>query len=197
MRREGWSDLSLRYSINLYGAPPLSGKEYLEYALQNKNRTLIGAGLIVQLPTGQYYPDKLINLGSNRFTLRPQLGVVHRLGRWAFELTTTAWFYTDNDDFFGGTVLKQHPSLGVDAHVIYSFRPGLWIAAGAGVLGGDRTEINGVPNDNDKRNYGWGIGVGVPLSRKLGLKFTYVGTRTGVSTSGDADTLMAALSVLW
>ena len=197
VKREGWTDLNLRYAINLYGAPPLSGKEYIEYGLRNKKQTLVGAGFIVQLPTGQYYADKLINLGSNRVTFRPQVGIVHRRGKLAFELTSTAWFYTDNDEFFGGTVLKQHPSIGVDAHVIYSFRPGLWVAAGAGVLGGDRTEINGIPNDNNKRNYGWGIGMGVPVSRTLGLKLTYVGTRTGVSTSGDADTLMAALTVLW
>ena len=73
--------------------------------------------------------DKLINLGNNRFTFRPQFGVLHNRGKWAMELTTAAWLYTDNDEFFNGRHLEQDPFFTADSHLIYTFRPGLWLSA--------------------------------------------------------------------
>jgi hypothetical protein len=75
--RSGFGDPSLRLAVNLLGAPPLAGKEFAEYCAETDTETIVGVGLITQFPAGQYYKDKLINLGSNRFAFRPQLGVVH------------------------------------------------------------------------------------------------------------------------
>ena len=71
VKRSGWSDTNLRFAINLYGSPPLKGKEYAAYRTATEVETIVGAGLSVQLPTGNYMDDKLINLGTNRFTFRP------------------------------------------------------------------------------------------------------------------------------
>ena len=38
-------------------------------------RTIVGVSLLVQAPTGQYDPDRLINIGTNRWTFRPEVGV--------------------------------------------------------------------------------------------------------------------------
>jgi len=38
--------------------------------------TVVGTALMVHLPAGDYMDDKLINLGTNRFTFRPQLVAV-------------------------------------------------------------------------------------------------------------------------
>jgi hypothetical protein len=65
--RNGWSDSFIRLAMNLYGAPPLSGKDYAAYRAKMDVETIVGAGLAVRLPTGQYMDDKLINLGENRF----------------------------------------------------------------------------------------------------------------------------------
>jgi len=45
VEREGWSDSLLRFAVNLYGAPPLAGKEYAEYRAQAGKETIIGAAL--------------------------------------------------------------------------------------------------------------------------------------------------------
>ena len=71
VRRTGWADTRLGFAINLYGAPPLQGKEYAAYRAAIDTETIVGAGLSIQLPTGDYMDDKLINLGTNRFTFRP------------------------------------------------------------------------------------------------------------------------------
>ena len=86
--RSGLSDSVLRFAINLYGAPPLEGKEFAAYRAKVDVETIFGAALVVHLPTGDYMSDKLINLGTNRFTFRPQFGVVHNRGKCSLELTT-------------------------------------------------------------------------------------------------------------
>lgn len=196
--REGLGDTSVRFAMNLLGAPPLAGKEFAEYrATQTEHETIVGAGLVVQLPTGQYHADKLINLGGNRFTFRPQLGAVHNWGKWSAELTLAGVFYTDNNDFFHGKRLEQDPMYNADTHLIYTFRPGLWAAGSFGYNGGGLTTVNGVSSDNAQSNLGWGFSVGLPLSRAVGMKFGYIGTRTQVGTGMDSDTFISAVSVMW
>ena len=44
---------------------------------QWRQKTLLGVSLKVVPPTGQYDPTKLVNLGSNRWTFKPELGFSH------------------------------------------------------------------------------------------------------------------------
>ena len=195
--RQGFADTSVRFAVNLLGAPPLRGKEFAEYRASADHETIVGIGLVLQLPTGQYYDDKLINLGGNRFTFRPQLGAIHNWGKWSAELTAAGLFFTDNNDFFNGKRLEQDPAYGVDAHLIYTIRPGLWLAGSVGYLGGGVTAVDGVSSDNSQNNLGWGFSVGIPITRAVGVKFAYIGTRTQVGTGLDSDTFATAISVAW
>ncbi len=195
--REGWADTTLRLAVNLYGAPPLSGKEFTEYRAKTNCETIVGMGLVVQLPTGEYYDDKLINLGSNRFTITPQFGVVHNQDNWSMELSTSANFYTTNDEFFHGKTQQEDCYLVGQGHLIYTFRPGLWVAASAGYGFGGETTIDGVPADDRKGNLGWGLSFGIPVNRAMGFKLSYVGIRTMEDTGSDNDTFTVAFSVMW
>jgi len=196
--RSGFADTSVRFAVNLFGAPPLAGKEYAKYrATKTDNETIVGAGLVLQLPTGQYYDYKLINLGDNRFTFRPQLGAVHNWGKWSAELTVQTWFFTDNDDFYNQKQLHQDPVYTSDADLIYTIHPGLWVAGGLGYARGGMTTVNGSSNENDESNLGFSFSFGLPISRTVGLKFAYTGVRTQVKTGSDADTFACGLSVMW
>jgi hypothetical protein len=198
VNRDGLADTLFRVAVNLLGAPPLAGKEFAEYrATKADHETIVGLGLVLQVPTGQYFDDKLINLGNNRYAFRPQLGVVRNLGKWSLELTTQGWFFTDNTDFFNGKRLSQDPGYSADAHLIYTFRPGLWVSASGGYLGGGETAVNGASNNNSQENVGWGFALGVPINRAIGVKLAYIGTRTQVRTGLDSDTFMCAASVMW
>jgi hypothetical protein len=197
VERQGLADTSLRFAVNLLGAPPLAGKEFAEYRASAEHETIVGLGLVAQLPTGAYHADKLINLGDNRFTFRPQLGAVHNWGKWSVELTAMGWIYTDNNDFFNGRKLQQDPVYTVDANLVYTFRPGLWVASSVGYAGGGVTSVNGVSSENNQSSIGWGLSVGLPISRALGVKLGYIGTRTQVGTGLDSDTFYGAVSVMW
>ena len=197
VERSGWLDTSLRFAVNLFGAPPLAGKAFAEYRGKTARETIVGVGLVMQLPTGQYHEDRLINLGGNRFTFRPQFGVVHNRGKWSVELGTAVMFFTDNDEFFNGRRLEQDPLYSADAHLVYTFRPGLWLAASGGYGGGGETAVNGVSSDNRQNSPAWGLGLGIPINRAIGVKFAYIGTRAQARTGFDADNFACAFSVAW
>ena len=197
VKRSGWSDTILRFAINLYGAPPLQNKEYAAYRAAAEVETLVGAGLAVQLPTGDYMNDKLINLGNNRFTFRPQIGVTHKRGKWSTEVTGMVALYTDNDDFFNGNKLEQEPLYIVHGHLIYDFRPGVWAGLSAGYNHGGKSTVDGVKKDDLKQNLAWALSFGFPLSRQLGVKMAYAGTRTQEKTGIDSDTFAVVLSKFW
>jgi Putative MetA-pathway of phenol degradation len=51
-------------------------------------------------PTGQYTPTKLINYGTNRWAVKPELGYSTRWEHWTLDAYGGAWFFTTNADFF-------------------------------------------------------------------------------------------------
>ena len=197
IKRSGLADSVLRFAINLYGAPPLEGKEFAAYRAKVDVETIFGTALVVQLPTGDYMDDKLINLGTNRFTFRPQFGVVHNRGKWSLELTGAVWLYTDNNDFFNGNKLEQDPYYTIQTHLIYTFRPGFWTAASAGYGYGGKSTISGEEKNDLRENLAWALSFGFPITRQLGVKFIYLVTRSQESIGQDTDSIGAAFSIFW
>ena len=195
--RSGWSDTFVRFAINLYGAPPLRGKEFAMYRSESNIETIVGMGLVVRLPTGEYMEDKLINLGQNRFAFRPQFGILHKRGKWTAELTAEMSFYTENDEFFNGNIREQEPLFITHAHLIHTFRPGLWIGAGVGYDYGGESSINGIDRNDTIQEIGWSFSFAFPINRQSGINVKYVGTQTQESTGQDTDTIIANLSLSW
>lgn len=195
--RSGYADPSLRLAVNLYGAPPLKGKAYREYAHSSHEDTVIGAALVVGLPLGQYDETKLINLGGNRFIIRPQLGVVHRRGKWTGEITSSLWIWTRNDEYWNGNTLEQDPLIAVQGHLIYTMKPGWWASASAGYGYGGEARVNGESKGNLQQNQLAALTCGIPLNRQTGIKLSYIMAETNVDKGVDSRTLSASLSYIW
>lgn len=195
--REGWADTTLRFAVNLYGAPPLERQEFIEYRKATTTETIVGAGLVVTLPTGEYFEDKLINLGANRYTFTPQFGIVHTRGKWTMELSSSVTFFTDNDEFFNGKKHEEDPYLVGQGHLIYTFMPGLWLSASAGYGYGGESTIDRVSADDRKGNFGYGLSAGIPVSQNFGFKISYIGIRTQESVGSDNDTFSIGCSLQW
>jgi hypothetical protein len=197
VRRHGFADPRLRFSMNLYGAPALRGKDYLQYVREHPVNTTVGAGVELVLPLGEYMSERLINLGNNRYVIRPQLGVLHQRGKWQYELTGSVFLYEDNDEFWQGTYLEQDPLWFLQAHLIYSFRPGWWASLSGGYGHGGRQHVNGVAKDNDARNAYWSVSFGFPLSPRQAMKIAWFSGETHISAGNDFDALLVAWSVNW
>jgi hypothetical protein len=190
--RDGFGDMGIRVTSNIIGGPALSPKEFAARAPE----TTLGMSFLVVAPTGQYYPDKLINIGSHRWAFRPELGFSHPAGHWFFETYAGVWFFTTNDDFFGGHVRSQEPIGAFQAHVSYTFAPRLWLAADYTYYTGGRTTVDGVINEDLQKNSRVGLTLAIPVTRNQSLKFAW---SRGASTSIGSDfaTYSVGYQFLW
>ena len=178
--RSGLTDVTLRLSVNLYGAPALSLPEFRDY----RQDTIVGVSLMVTAPTGQYDPHRLINIGTNRWSFRPEVGVSKAVGPWTLEAAAGVTFFTDNDEFLGANVRRQDPLYSLQGHAIYNFSPGLWAALDATYYTGGRTSVNGALNDDLQENSRWGATVARTLDKHNSIKLYFtsgVSARTGTN----------------
>ena len=176
----GLADPRIRMSVNFIGAPslPLSGfKDY-------KQNLVVGASLQVFLPLGQYDPLKLVNLGTNRFTIKPELGVSKTLGHFQVELTGGVAFYTVNDDFYNGKTRSQAPIGSIQGHVNYDFKSGIWAALDGTYYWGGHTTVDGLEGKDLQKNTRLGLTVALPLGIHQSIK---INLSTGVSTRTGSD----------
>lgn len=190
VERTGLADPYLRLSVILAGTPAdRSGPP-------PETSTVIGAAVGIILPWGEHFEDKLLNLGQNRFVVRPQIGVLHARGLWSYELSVSTFLYEDNDDFFGGQELEQDPLFATQAHVIRQFnKRGYWASLSAGYAWDGESTVNGVEKGDKKRIFLSAATFGMPIGRKQGLKFAYIRNRTNASTGNDIDSFAIAWSL--
>lgn len=197
VRRRGFLDPRLRFSLNLFGAPALAGGEYLAFRQQHPVNTTVGVALEVTLPAGDYNDTKLINLGNNRWVARPQLGILHQRGPWQFELTGSVFIYGENDAFWNGNRLTQDPLYFAQGHVVYAFRPGWWCSLSGGYAFGAEKEVNAIPKNDDWRSVYGSVSLGMPLGQRQALKLAWVWGGTNVSTGSDSRNVILGWTVNW
>ena len=164
--RFGLGDPGLRLGVNLYGAPAMAPKTLASY----RWRTLVGASLTVALPLGQYDNTKAINLGANRWSMKPEIGLARAAGRWVIELMAGVWLFTDNTDFSGGHTREQDPIASAQAHLTFRFGPRVWLAGDANFYRGGRTTVEGVRHIDLQRNSRIGTTFSWALSQPHSLR---------------------------
>jgi hypothetical protein len=189
--RSGLANPAVRFSTNIFGAPAMSIEEFAGY----RQKTNIGASVVVVPPLGQYDPARLVNIGTNRWAVKPEIGISQRLGRWYFDFYLGAWVFSANDNYRGSR-RTQDPIASAQVHVSYNLKPRLWAAFDANFYTGGRTSIDGVPRLDLQRNSRVGGTVAIPLSKRQSLKFT---ASSGAVTNIGADffSIGVAYQYLW
>ncbi len=184
----GFADPAFRVSLNFIGAPALTAAEFKNY----RQDFILGASLRVTPPLGQYDSEKLVNIGSNRWSFKPEIGFSKAFNRWTVEVAPAATFYTDNGDFFGGQTREVAPLYTVQSNVSYTFTPGGWVALNAGYYVGGRTTVNDVENDDQQEGMRFGTTVAFPLNRYQSVKLYGI---TGYNAQLHHD--FAAVGMAW
>jgi hypothetical protein len=190
--RYGFGDPAVRFALNLHGAPALPLERFREY----RQDTIVGASVTVTAPWGRYDGSKLVNVGTNRWSLKPEVGVSQALGSWILEGMLGVTFFTDNDDFFGGHTRKQDPLYAAQMHAIYYFDPGLWAALDATYYAGGRTSVDGTLNNDLQQNSRWGVTVGKALDARNSIKI-YFNSGVVARTGSNFQTGGVAWQRLW
>lgn len=189
---DGLHDPRFRFSINLYGAPALSLQEFSHY----QQDLIIGASLQVSPPLGQYNKNKLVNLGTNRWFIKPGIGISKAWGALTLELSESVFLYTDKHDNFGNTTLEQDPLYATQAHLTYNIKPGIWAAVSATIENGGRTRVDGVKNDDEQENTRLGITLAASIDKNHSIKlYANYALHTRVGT--DYDLVGVAWQYRW
>jgi hypothetical protein len=189
---DGFADPRLRLSINLYGAPALRLPEFRQF----EQDLIIGASLQVSAPWGQSDASRLINIGTHRWGLKPEIGISKAVGRYTFELSAAVNLFGDNKDFFGGRRRAQDPIWSGQTHVIYSFRSGLWGSLDATYYTGGETSIDGVANDDRQSNWRLGGTLALPIDLQHSFKL-YASSGVSARTGNDFDLVGIAWQYRW
>jgi Putative MetA-pathway of phenol degradation len=190
--RFGPGDPRARLGINFYGAPAMDPRTFAA----NRPSRLVGASVTVSLPLGQYSADRLINIGSNRWAFKPEIGVSREAGRWTIEGYGGVWFFTKNSELYGNRVRTQQPLGSLQFHLQYAVSPRLLLSANSNFYFGGRTTVNGRSNLDLQRNSRVGVTVSRPMSRGRTLR---VAASRGAYTTVGADftSISAAFQWLW
>lgn len=165
--RDGFGDIKLRFGINLIGSPAIDRKDFRKY----KQKTIVGFSLVASLPTGLYYSDKKINIGSNRWTIKPEIGISRRFSHIYAEGYLGVWFYGNNRVYLTDKLLKQAPVFTLQAHSSYYFKNQIWIGVDANWFNGGKTTINNKSAGDLKDNWRVGATLSTPITKSQSLKF--------------------------
>ena len=169
VERAGLADTRVRFAVNLLGGRAMALPEFV----RRKPSTTLGTSLVVSIPTGQYFDDKVVNIGTNRWAFKPEIGVSHPTGPWTLELYGGGWFFTDNTSYQGNQRREQRPMLSLQSHAGYTIQPRLWVAADLTYYVGGRVVTNGAPATDRQDNVRIGLTTSLPVGRSNSVKLAW------------------------
>jgi hypothetical protein len=188
----GLIDTSVKGSVNFYGAPAMDLQEFRNY----QQDLILGASLTVTVPTGQYDSSRLVNLGTNRWSIRPELGASKAFRPLTIELSAGPTFFTENTNFLNGHTRSQDPIFSGQAHAIYDFGAGLWGSLDGQYWTGGSTTVDGTGNQDLQRNWRLGATFSLPLSRNYSLKL-FASTGVSARTNNNYDLFGIVVQYRW
>jgi len=193
VKRTGFADMRLKLSVNLWGNPAMTPREFAKAP----RRTVVGVSVSATAPSGQYDGTKLVNIGTNRWSFKPEVGVSWPVGKFDIDAYLGAWFFAANDNFFpGGLSRTQDPMVAGQGHASYTFRPRLWIAADATWYRGGSTQVSAGAPTIPLNNSRLGLTVSLPVGDRYSFKVGYSNGVT-VRTGTDFSQIAVAWQVLW
>jgi hypothetical protein len=198
--RRGLADTVVRLAVNIAGGPALKVTEFVKTPAA---RSVLGASVKVLAPTGQYNPTRLINIGTNRWAFKPELGYTARAGNFVVDAFAGVWLFTANETFLVtendplGRRRTQDPVAAFELHLSYDVKPRLWISVDLNYWRGGRTSIDGVEGALTLlSNSRIGVTGSVPLTRHQSLKVSY-SDGVLVRLGGDFRVLSAGWQYGW
>lgn len=190
----GMADMRLRYTILVHGAP--AGN--LAEVVKAPRKTIIGISLNAVVPTGQFFSDKLINLGTNRWSFRPEVAISQPIKeRWLLDFYSGVWLFTDNKTFYPGEVVRSQEPMGAfQFHLSYNIKPVLWVAFDGTYYVGGASSLDGNYNNDRQDNTRIGMTAVVPTGKLSSLKFA-LSTGVDVRIGQDFNTYSIGWQKSW
>ena len=183
----GLVDPRFKLSVGLIGAPALTLAQFANAP----RRTAVGGSVTIVPPWGQYSARQLVNLGYNRWAVKPEIGLSHPLGRWTLDGSVGVWLFSTNRSYYpAGAVKRQDTVVALQGHVSYLLAGRSWLAVNATWFAGGETRVDGVVNRDLQRNTRIGATLSIPIAGQQSIKLAY-STGTTTRRGSDFDTFNA------
>lgn len=190
---DGMGDITAVFASNIFGGPAVTKEEFSSW----QPETFLSYALYVTAPTGDYDKDQIINIGANRWAVKPELAFGTPIGPTWLEFNTYVSFYGDNDDYIGSNKLEQRPMATLEGHYSYTINRALWVSLDASYARGGETKVNGVAQDNEQENKLLGASMGFMLSPNFGGLVAYTDTLSPQSDAADINTWTVRMQYVW
>jgi len=188
----GMADPALRLAVNLFGAPAMSAAQFAGY----RQDLIVGASVSITAPFGQYDRERLVNLGTNRWSVKPELGLSKALGPWTAEVSAGITWFSRNGEFFQESTREQDPIYSTQLHLTRQFGRGMWGALSATYYEGGRTTVNGVAKNDRQAGSRFGLTFSLPVAQRQSIKL-FANSGLYARTGTDFDTVGLAWQYLW
>jgi hypothetical protein len=186
----GPGDIGITLSMNLMGAPTMTAKEFQE--LRKNPRPILGASLKLLAPTGEYEKDKLINISTNRWAAKTEVGfMVPFRAKLHLEWELGVWFFGDNNDYFMNTTREQNPIFAGEIHLVWRFKAGFWSSLQFNYFQGGQNTIDGAAQADILRESNFGGTLVWPFLGRHALKAAFT---SGLFTELGSDYTSLLLS---
>ena len=168
----GAGDSSYQVAMLLKGGPALSVAQFEDY----QPTTTLGVSLTITAPTGLYRSSQILNLGSGRWSFKPEIALSHPFGpeqRWEVDAYGNVYFYTDNTSYHGRQILRQEPLPGLEGHISYTFNDSFWASLDTRYSFRGSTFVNGLDQNNAQQNFILGSEMNVSINSRNSLLFEF------------------------
>jgi len=196
----GFGDPMIELGINLIGPKAIKGIPDL---LRYEPKFSLNAIVDIAFPIGEYDNDRVLNLGQNRWYGRVGAPIVWQIGPWVpgrrttLEVLPSVWFFSDNDDYFGGRTLSTDPMFQLEGHLTRDFTEHFWGSLDTTWMTGGKSSVNEVGGDS-LNNLGVGITLGYQITDNLSLTVGYMATvNDSKSTDLKMDGFRISLTYGW
>ncbi len=108
------------------------------------------------LPIGEYSKKRALNLGTNRWALKNELGLVKGFGPLYIDLIGNVTMFGDNDDYWTGleeVTKEQELVYGAEVHLSYDISKRWFLGLSYFYSGGGETEIDGIDQNDSQNNH--------------------------------------------
>jgi hypothetical protein len=195
----GISDGSVAFKLGLIGAPALSSEEF--------SKRKLGFSMIFMLRgfyTGSYNSEKVMNMGTNRFTIETAwlmavpIGLKKKFPFW-LEITPSIEAYSQNHNpapsSSGVNKIRQTPLFACESYLTKNLTSKLWVGIGWRAQYGATTIIDDTLDIDSKLNlFAGGFGMGYQLLPSTSLKASYGNVIWG---DGGLESKMIRLNVAY
>lgn len=211
--REGLADAYGHVTVGLVNAPALAPAAFSAFMAQRNPGVVVVALAGGFAPTGAYDSQRLVNIGTNRWTFRAGLPITARLSpSWApgktttFEALPSLDVFTPNNNpaapslngrLNGPSQTTQDPLAALELHLTHDLTPRLWVSLDSYSKVGGATAADGRSNDNQQLWSALGASVGGSPWTRARLALTAGGVVAGNGNSPNGWLVRLQLQQSW